>query len=55
MQIPGCIDAGCIARGKHLCVGCRVKQSGSVVVTDRLTGNFLSDRNVTARFMNAVR
>jgi GTP cyclohydrolase I len=55
MRIPGCIGAGCIARGEHLCIRMRgVKQSGSVVVTSSLTGNFLADRNVTAEFMTLV-
>jgi GTP cyclohydrolase I len=53
MRIPECRGAGCIATGEHYCMRMRgVNQSGSIVVTSALRGEFLSDSMVREEFMD---
>jgi GTP cyclohydrolase I len=56
MWVPGCIGAGCIAHGAHFCMRMRgVGQTGSVVTTTSLRGEFLTDQMVRSEFLDLVR
>jgi GTP cyclohydrolase IA len=56
MRIPGCVGAGCVARGEHYCMRMRgVAQSGSTVTTSDLHGLFLEDPMVRAEFMQLIK
>jgi GTP cyclohydrolase IA len=56
MRIPGCVGAGCVARGEHYCMRMRgVAQSGSIVTTSDLRGLFLEDPMVRAEFMQLIK
>jgi len=52
MRVSGCLGAGVIASGEHLCMRMRgVRQSQATVVTSSLRGCFLDDPRVRSEFM----
>ena len=56
MRLPGCLGAGCIARGEHGCMKVRgVKQQNAVIVTSSLKGVFFSEPSARAEFMALMR
>ena len=56
MTIDGCVGAGCIGKGWHLCMSMRgVAQSKASIVASSLKGEFLTDPTVRAEFMQLFR
>jgi GTP cyclohydrolase IA len=56
MRLPGCLGAGCLAKGKHYCMIMRgVNQPDTYTITSSLQGKFLTRPVVRSEFLSLAK